>query len=81
MTQIVIEHSGSIPNVDAMEACVEFVYQNYRRRRSDGYKKTRTITTKRDFKVEVTEAEHPDNVDSPCSVIFKVIHAPPSKED
>ena len=72
MTEIVIQHDGSVPNVDAMEACVEFVCQNYRQRRGVGYKDTRAITTKRGFKVEVTEAEHPEIEGSACSVIFKV---------
>lgn len=72
MTQLIIEHSGSIPNADAMEACIEFAVQNYINRRGEGYKKSRTITTKRGFKVEVTEERHPDNEKSPCSNIFIV---------
>jgi hypothetical protein len=72
MTQLIIEHSGSIPNIDAMEACIEFALKNYKNRKSEGYKKSRTITTKRGFKVDVTEEKHPDNDNSPCSNIFIV---------
>jgi hypothetical protein len=72
MTEIVIKHEGSVPNVDAMEACIKFVYQNYTRRRTEGYKDTRTITTKRGYKVDVTEVNHPDKEKSVCSVIFEI---------
>ena len=76
MTEIVINHSGSIPNVDAMEACIKFAYENYARRNIDGYVPTREVTTDRGFKVEVTEHEHPDKENSRCSVIFNVKEVP-----
>jgi hypothetical protein len=55
-----------------MEACIDFAYQNYAKRRSQGYQKTRELTTKRGFNVEVTEIAHDDRDKSPCSTIFKV---------
>lgn len=72
MTEIVIQHSGSIPNVDAMEACIEFAHQNYRQRLGVGYGPARSITTRRGFNLEVVEEDHPNKEDSACSVIFKV---------
>jgi len=72
MPEIVIRSDGSVPNVDAMEACMEFAYQNYRQRLGAGYKPKRCITTKRGFKVEVVEEDHPNKETSVCSVIFNV---------
>jgi len=75
VTQLIIEHDGSIPNIDAMEACAEFAITNYTSRKSEGYKNKRKVTTKRGYKVEVEEKEHPNNKESPCSNIFIVTTA------
>ena len=69
MTQIVINHNGSIPNVDAMEACIAFAFENYCTRE---YKDSRDIRTKRGFNLRVTE--RPDKTSSPhsCSTVLKL---------
>lgn len=74
MVEIVIKHDGSVPNVDAMEACIEFAFTNYQRYEgyAGGYKETRSIKTKRGFTLEVTEKKHPKEKKSLCSVIFEV---------
>lgn len=72
MTEIVIKHNGSVPNVDAMEAAIEFAYQNYNSRKGEGYKSTRTVVTNRGFKLEVTESDHLNKDESRCSTIFTV---------
>jgi len=72
MTQIIINTNGRTPNIDAMEACIEFITTNYLNRNVDGYKSKRIITTKkRNFTVEVEESPHTDKK-SPCSVVFNI---------
>ena len=72
MTEIVIQHCGSIPNVDAREACISFAFRNYTQRKRGGYRDTMEITTKRGLKVEVKEQKHDNQDSSPCSVVFHV---------
>lgn len=79
MVQIVINHCGRVPNVDAVDACFKFMHENFIKRMSIPISETMELTTDRGYFVRITESVHPDGSDSPCSVLFDIVNL--EKED
>ena len=68
MTQIIINHCGSIANVDAMEACILAAKKCYIDRTP---MKTVTVKTSRNFTITVEQVEHENRL-SYCSIVFNL---------
>lgn len=69
MSEIVIKCTEDIPNLEALEACVTFIYRNYM---NTAYLTKRQIETTRGMVLDVSEKRHPNQDVSVCSVIFEV---------
>lgn len=72
MTQLTINHDGTVTNMDAMKACIKFMRLNKRDVTSGKHKDTRIIRVNSELRLKVKEI--PNTKVSLFSTIFNVSH-------